>query len=326
MNSRRAPTLRCGGLGRSLLASAWLWPSVLFAQAWLPPAGEGYVLLLYQSSDVGDHLLSTSILEDVDYGSRRFDFGDIDGRTAFVTADYGLSPRWALGGSLAHVESRYRGDEPDNLAVDDGAYHGGLQDVSLGVRYLALRGPTVVTPSATVVIPTRDYETFGHVAIGKGLNELRLGLNAGRAFGLRRRQAYVEGAYSYAIVEKVEDIGLNRSNARLAFGYLPTAKLSLRVFSTWTKTHGGIDWVDDVHEEHEFQIHDQAAAAQEYDAGVGAAYVLGPELDLSLSLARTLTGENTHELTVVSIGLGYGFGRRERLAPAAAAGTASSRR
>lgn len=299
-----------------LMVSLLLLPAGVAAQAWTPPKGEGVLSLTFQSMNAGDHLLSSTVLGGVDFGSKSVDFGDVDGQVLLLDGDFGVTDRLAVSARLAYVSSRYteggRVDEGPashrHLDIDDGGWHGSFQDAGIGARYMLSAGSWVVTPSAAVVFPVRDYVTLGHAAIGRGLNELQLGLDTGRPlFKSGPPRGYFQGGYRYAFVEKVKDISLSRSNLMLELGYFVNRFLTVRGFGTWQKTHGGIDWTHDIHDIDGFHAHDQAAAANWVRVGAGVSIPVGGGVNLFASVIKTIEGENTLDGTAVSVGTSWGF-------------------
>ena len=72
-------------------------------------------------------------------------------------------------------------------------------------------GTWVLTPAVSYGFPTTAYATLGHSALGRHLNELRLGLIWGRFLSFSgARKAYLQGAYSYAFMEDTADVSLDR--------------------------------------------------------------------------------------------------------------------
>ncbi len=65
-------------------------------------------------------------------------------------------------------------------------------------------------------------------------------MSAGRLLSPLLHRAYVQGQYSYAFVQKANDIPLNHSNVDIELGYFLPHSLSVRGFGSWLGTHGGI--------------------------------------------------------------------------------------
>jgi hypothetical protein len=118
------------------------------------------------------------------------DIGTTDTHVLLFSGVVSLGERWTLYGSIPYVYKRHKGNgvhnatvdfptytPPDLRVIDDGDYHGGLQDVTIGVRYLAVDGPLPVSPFVSFGTPMSDYPTYGNAAIGKQLSELFTGVS-----------------------------------------------------------------------------------------------------------------------------------------------------
>jgi len=270
------------------------------AQVWVPSSGQMSVDLTYQYTDIGDHLFSRPLAPELSgNGTDRQDRGQIVGHTGIVGMDLGVTDRLAASVSTAFMAARYDGDMPDGT-IDDGSWNGGVQDFSLGLRYMAVRAPVVITPSIGVTLPTHSYETLGHSAIGHGLNELQVGLNLGWIGRTSLNGLYLQGSYTFAYVEKTDEgVRTNRSSVSLGTGYFLTENLVLWATGVHVLTHDGIDWVDAAEEGHADHLlaHDQLAKAKTTTAGGGLNYSIGPT-SLGLGVLTTLSGENTHDATM----------------------------
>jgi hypothetical protein len=272
------------------------------AQAWLPLEGEGQVTVTYQHSYVRDHL---------DFAGEKFDVGAIRSHTQVLSFEYGLTNKLALDADIAHVSSRYLGHvgPVPHGPVDTGSYHPTFQDARIAVRYNVYNGPVVVTPFVGLVIPTHHYETRGHSAVGRDLRELQMGVNVGRDLEGVLPRSYVHGRYSFAVVERVEEFNLNRSNADWEIGHLATRRLSLRFTGAWQRTHGGIDIPRDSDHPHFRDIHDRASRSGFIRLGGGATFSLSKSLDLHADYTSTVWGINTHAARGVSLGFSWRFSR-----------------
>lgn len=297
--------------GAVILAS--LVPIVAAAQAWAPPKGEGFLALTIQSLDARNHLFSAPVL-----GTKSLDIGSMESRALVLDGDFRISKKLAVTTSLAYVSGRYseggRIDETNpeslhlDLPIDDGQWHGSLQDARVSLRYVQPKGPWVFTPSVAVVVPLRAYDAVGHASIGRGLNEAQVGLDVGRLlFHSGRPRAYAQGGYRYAFFEKVGEISLNTSDISLEVGYLAHPRLTVRGFASHRTTHGGVDWIEVLQGHSEFHGHDQVAAAQWLRAGLGVSIPVAEGLAISTSVTRTLQGENTHDGTTISFGTTWRF-------------------
>jgi hypothetical protein len=276
------------------------------AQAWTPRKGQTSLGVIYQYLDAGDHLTSTDvIIGGVNLGDS-FDLGDITAHTGIVAVDYGLSDRWALSGGLAYVSSRYVGPFPES-ARDEGEYNGEFQDLRLNARYRATDGAVAVTPFVGIVLPTHGYDIVGHSSVGRGLTELHFGAVLG--WFQSSTGFYLQGGYTYALVESVLDLNLDRSELSFEVGYFINRSWSIRGFTGYRHTHGGIDWVeDDLSDPGIGHTHDQAAALKDLRAGLGTNVKLTWNMNFFFDYSMTVEGENTHEVNIASLGLTWTLG------------------
>ena len=165
---------------------AWTAPSPATAQAWLPPRGEAAVVLGDQLLHGGDHLTLDG--ESLDRGRMRWN-------TLICDLGYGLTDRVSVRVTVPYVHSKYTGAyphlPPGRASVDDGAWHGSLQDIRLEGRVLATTGAIAVTPFVSATFPLAGYETHAHSAAGKGVRELTAGVYAGRRLDPALPDGYV---------------------------------------------------------------------------------------------------------------------------------------
>ena len=276
------------------------------AQAWTPRKGQTSLGVVYQYLDVGDHLFSGDLIDGgINFGDS-VDFGEINAHTGIVAVDYGLSDRWALSGGVAYVTSRYVGDFPESDR-DDGDYHGDLQDFRLQARYRATDGALAVTPFVGMVLPTNNYDIIGHTSVGRGLSELQAGVNLG--WFQSSTGFYLQGGYTFALVESVLDLNLDRSEINFEVGYFFNRSWLIRGFSTYRYTHGGIDWLEaDFEAPGVAHTHDQAAALRDLRAGLGFNVKLTWSMNFFFDYSVTVEGENTHEANIATLGLTWTLG------------------
>lgn len=272
------------------------------AQAWLPLRGEGQVTTTYENIYVRDHY---------DYTGKRFDAGPIRTNTVITDLEYGITNKLTFDSEITHVTSKYEGfvGPVPHGPPDTGFYHPTFQDARVGIRYNVLSRQLVVTPFIAIVIPTHHYETRGHTAVGRDVHELHVGVNVGRDLEDIIPHSYVEGRYSYAISEKVEQLNLNRSNADWEFGYFVGPKLSLRFTGAWQHSYGGIripldNGLPDYHE-----LHDRAAKSGFVRFGGGLSVSLTRSIDLHADFGNTARGTNTHAARGLSLGISWRFSR-----------------
>jgi hypothetical protein len=264
--------------------------------------GEGQVTFTYENIYVRDHF---------DYKGKRFDAGPIRTNTVVTTLEYGLTNKLTLDTEINHVTSKYEGfvGPVPHGPPDTGFYHPTFQDLRVGVRYNVLARHLVVTPFVAVVIPTHNYETRGHTAVGRKVRELQVGVNVGRDLERLIPRAYVEARYYYSIAEHVEGLNMNRSNGDWEIGYFAKPKVSLRFTGAWQHSYDGIripldNTLPDYHD-----LHDRAAKSSYLRFGGGVSISLNRSVDLHADYGNTVRGSNTHAARGLSLGISWRFSR-----------------
>jgi hypothetical protein len=297
----------------------------LYGQAWLPPRGAGSVTVAYQHINVRDHFRGD--------GSR-VDLGRIYSRSLLFLVDYGLTDSLAVNLSVPYVRAKYVGDRyahrPDLIAVptnarflDDGAYHGFLQDIGFGVRYNIATRPVTLTPFIGANLPSHDYPFFAHAAPGRNLRQIVFGGNVGGQIESFFPRSYFHARYSYGVTERVkiegQSYGGNQSLIRTEFGHFFTPRLALKAIQTASIAHGGnnvpdaylVDGAFDVTSQ-QYYHHDQIDAVSSLELGGGIDFALSPSngIDLSGSLIHSVWGRNGHALHLgLAVGLTRSFPR-----------------
>ena len=212
-------------------AFAALCPSPLYAQSWLPDAGQGAVSVIFQDTSVKQHLFSDG---------QAIDAGHIDSHNVMLDVTYGLTGKIALGVSLPYIAARYDGSRPHpGSLLDDGLYHGTMQDFRFSVRYGLVTGGTTITPFADLIMPSHDYHYYGHAAPGRRLTELQLGAGVGHVFD-HLPALFVQGRYGFGFVEEPLGTSHNRSMLDAEIGYFVSPRLRVLALTASQYTHGGL--------------------------------------------------------------------------------------
>jgi hypothetical protein len=274
-----------------------------FCQAWVPPKGEGEMALSYQNLFTKEHFNGD--------GSRH-DYGHIRLFGMIQEFDYGVTDKLAVSLSVPYGFGKYQGQFPHKLPIDNGDYHGALQDLHIGVRYNLRARPFMFTPFLAVSFPSHHYEHFAHSAVGTDLWEIQIGMNAGRRLAPVLPNAYVQLRYSYAIVQQVLGINVNRSRVETQMGYFLNRRLSLQAIAASQITHGGLDFPDDFPSRSPtdklWPHHDQISTINFLNMGGGVTLALTNSWQVYSSLLTSVWGQNGHALrTGVSFGMSWGF-------------------
>jgi hypothetical protein len=291
------------------VACSLVAPSSALAQ-WPAPKGEAYFSLSYGNLLNRDHYL---------YDGSTFNGGHIHSNTFLAELGYSITDRLSVRTNLPYQNAKYVGAGPHMFPVDDGSYHGTFTDFRFDARYNVLnRGTIAVTPFVATILPSHHYEYFGHAVNGLDLKQFLVGT----AFGFRLEsflpKAYLVGRYSFAFVEKVQDISHNRSNMDLQLGYNLTPRLQLFALGTGEYTHGGTDLnlpvVRATWSAETFHHHVQTGRSQLWGVGGGADFQLTASVDVQAGFAKTLAGKNDHEVNhLITFGVSFGFSPRQVL-------------
>src|SRR5262245_39172674 len=209
------------------------------SQLWVHGKGWGTVSIGYKNLYTKDHL---------DELGNRLDRGRIRSNTLSMDLDYGVTRSLAVHVGLPLSMVKYTGNtphyNPSVRFIDDGTYHGGFQDFRFGARYNLVRNsPVVITPFVEGVVPSHDYVTFAHSAIGRGVRELLVGTN----IGWRGGESFLPNAFfqtriNYSFVEKVLGRSHNRTNIDMEVGYFLTPRLAVTGIASYAKHHEGLDY------------------------------------------------------------------------------------
>jgi hypothetical protein len=284
------------------------------AQAWLPRKDTGTASFTFQALHIKHH---------TDVSGLRFDRGTIDSNVFSVDVDYGLTRRWAVNATVPFSRNKYIGNfahvDPEHN-LDDGHHHSGVQDFRFGARYSLLRyTPIVVTPFVEAVVPSHDYVTFAHAALGRNLRELMIGANLGWEGESFLPNAYFQTRVSYGFVERVLGRSHNRTNIDSEFTYRVLPRLSFSALTSYAKHHGGLDWDSRLGEprdqwtaEERFH-HDELTRADAFDVGLGTSFRVSQSTSVYGSLLHTAWSRNAHPLNT---GLILGISRQFRTRPA----------
>ncbi len=293
-------------LSRSVLGLlAALSPAVAGAQAWLPDQGAFNMTLLYNNVLNKQHWLPNG--DTIDVGHTRSE-------TFALLANYGITERVMVSGSLPYVNTQYSGPPSHGgqpgFDVDDGDAHGAFTDLRVGLHFQALERPFALAPFVAYVLPISDYYTRGHASQGRDLEELILGFSAGKSLDPWIRRSYAQLRYSYGFVEQVLDVAHDRSNLNLELGTFINPRWNVSLYGAWQWTHGGIE-VPVPPSNRYFLVHDQLAADEFFNAGIGSGYALTPQLTAFAMYMYGFSGKNGHRMNQ-GLTLGFTYGYRPR--------------
>ncbi len=296
-----------------LLWSALVFPLCSPAQAWLSPQGDGTVSVLYQN-DI-DRLHTFSDGRTKDRGHVYFD-------AAVLSTDFSITDRLAVSVGLPFIEGKYvgafphllvRGDPTTAVAVDNGSFHGGFQDFRINVRYALTQHALKITPLFQAILPSNDYTSFGHGAIGFNEKEYRVGVSVGRRLNPILPKLYVQGQYAFGMSPVVAaNIAPKRSYGELQLGYLLNRHFTIQGSSSLIYSHNGIDFDYNLFPgnltEEQYLNHDRIARSSLLDASVSIAYQVNRSTNFFVSAGHSFYGTNGHlRFLVTTVGFTKAF-------------------
>ncbi|MCJ0825479.1 hypothetical protein MQC88_05820 [Luteimonas sp. 50] len=230
-----------------------------------------------------------------------------DTQSLRLSVDYLLDGGWELHAALPYISKRSLHDNgnhnplnlvlphPESQFLDDGRYHGGLQDLQLGVSRHLVRGRYRIEPHVVLTWPSHDYTFFANAAIGQHLRKLKFGADVTRQ--LADSNFYWSAGYDYEFTEKVMDIGIDKQHARLAAGYFFSPTWSGRVFATMRRSQGrDADFFSPANRDEYWYHHDQLSRHNYAIAGFGATWRINDRYALSGTVGRMVWGRTVHEL------------------------------
>jgi hypothetical protein len=302
MTLRRAQHFHALAIG---VLAIGLAPIAASAQAWVPPKGDGTVSLAVQQLNVKKHYATTTPV----------DAGHIN--TAVLLADmtYALTNKIAVDLAVPFVVTKYSGTKPHaGTNIDDGAYHNSFTDLRMSVRYNVTRNGAVITPYVGSVVPSHDYQFYGHAAFGEQLNELQVGTFIAKLFTRGVPGMFVSSRIAYGFVEKVQNISHNRSVADLEAGYFVSPSFRAFGMMSGQYTHGGIDFPINGQlglPADQRPVHDVIQRVHYVNLGGGFAYSVKDSFDIFASFSREVAGRNGHVLNRgVTLGASWSFSRK----------------
>ena len=301
-----------GLFGLFLLAAA-VFSGPAIAQGQSP--GDASIRLEYQ------YILTDRFYDDV----WTYDAWTTESHVVMLSGDYAFSERWSAYASLPYVQKKFNclvpvwcdphnpNDPywvdfvpPDKRFIDDGDYHGGLQDLSFGFVYRALEGPLTISPYIGYGFPTNDYPFFAKAAIGMNLWNLPVG--ATFSYVPYFSDWHFRGNLAYVFSEKPLDINVDFWLANLSAGYWFSQRLSVNVFLSAKWILDGLempwDFTDDPFygnypgdfDTREWWQHDRLIGHRNVNLGVGVDYFLGESSKLSGSYYTGIHAEQSSEV------------------------------
>jgi hypothetical protein len=269
------------------------------------------VTLAYQYVDNTGHRLSDGFLV------RR---GQSVTSSALLEMEYGVTDRLSASFGIPYVRAKYTGalPPPSGRPVDAcKCWHSGFQDFAFTARYRLGNDSFAFTPHVRYVLPSHDYRYQGEAVIGRNLQELLVGASAGTRLPGFLSKASVQASYSYAFVEEVEGVDINRSTLVFDVGYAPTRRLYARVGANWSNTPNGLRFGsvtgrpffppgDYTGRPQLLAQRDRLGRVKYWQVGGGLSYDVGPA-DVFASVSSYVWGRDAHDGEVYTVGATWYF-------------------
>jgi hypothetical protein len=253
-----------------------------------------------------------------------------DSHVLLLSGDYALSERWTIYAALPYVKKRFNpeapvpglpdGDPhdptadywvdfipPDRRFIDDGNYHGGLQDLSLGLMYRAVDGPAwTVSPYIGYAVPASDYPFYAKAAIGQNLWSFPVGVSV--RFVPYFSDWHFRGNLAYVFSEEPLNINVDYWLGFLSAGYWFKPNFSVDVFLSTKYLRNGLilpwDYTDDPTFSNYpadfgtelWYHHDRLLRHRILNLGVSIDYFLNEKYQLSGSYFETIWADQTNEV------------------------------
>jgi len=292
----------------SLLSALWATPA--FVQDEPFAAGEPYrhqMTFTYQYFET----------EGLGTDSQTLPSGKTYGHAVDFEFNQAFRDRWTLTLGLPLIAKRYEGTSPhtpwtivpprtDSEFLDDGDYHTDLQDLRVGIRYLAKDGPTIIEPFVMIGVPSHDYTFFAQAAVGPRLKRVEVGVDF--TYQPPFSNFFFKVAPSREFLE--ETLGYNVDHWRLdaEVGYFVNAAIDVRFFVSG-RDGKGLSAADYTRFDDElWYYHDQITRHNYLNAGAGVDWALSERNHLTGALLRMVHAQDVHVLKyAVSVSVARSF-------------------
>jgi len=303
--------------------------------------------LAQQSQEKGDASLRVEYqyigTGDFDTGLFVADYWTTDSHIVLISGDYALSERWTVYASLPYVKKRFVavpgdpfGGDPhnpndfywvnfvptDKRFIDDEDYHGGLQDLSFGVSYVAHDGPNWnVSPYIGYSFPADNYPYFAKAAIGQNLWNIPIGVSL--RYIPNFSDWHFRGNFAYVFSEEPLGHNVDWWRGYLSAGYFFKPNFSVDVFLSSKHLLDGLDINTDFSDypdpgfanyptaygNETWYNHDRLIKHDLLNMGIGFDYFLNENYQLSGSYFKTIGSDQTNQVDeAYSLALTYFFG------------------
>lgn len=266
--------------------------------------GTGSVRLEYQYVRTGDYESTVGPI----------DVGKTDAHALMLSADYAISERIRLFASIPYIQKRHKGALPHNPKVDfvnytppdlrfidDGSYHGGLQDLFFGVQYQAYESASLsISPFVSYGFPAANYPFYAHAAIGRNVWHIPVGVEIDFV------PYFSDWAFNtnlaYVFTEK--SLGIDSSHWLLSgsASYYFTPRFAPKVFVAYKHVPKGVSFPDDFPPESfdsaAWFYHDRTIRHSYTNAGIGFDLGFKEKFQFSGSVYTMIRPDETNSVDI----------------------------
>jgi hypothetical protein len=346
----REETMKTRTLIPTFLFAISLTCQCLVAQsAWTPPKGTYSVAISYQNNLDNAHSFVGGQQYLIQNGQKVYGIATIRTQAAYVDFGYAFTDKLSASFTIPYMTSKYDGTGPHLFydpvtkaianPIDNGNYHGGIQDFGFRLRYNIATRPFMITPFLQYSVPSHDYPFYSHSVIGNHVSEFQIGSFLGSFLTDR---IYLAGGYGLGFPQKILGISRIHHHMELEGGYFINEKIRTFGILHGQLTHGGIELIQDPSSYNSgpvlfegfglpvrylqtgkggyssadplFFHHLQIQKDTFLNLSVGTEYSFSSGLSAYGVLERTLTNQNLHVMKYgLTLGVAWGFnGRSQR--------------
>lgn len=245
------------------------------------------------------------------------DIGTTDTHALILSGNLPIGDSLSLFASVPYIQKRHQGNNPHNFLefsnfnppdrriVDDGDYHGGLQDLSFGARYRFLEGPVQISPFISYGVPMNDYPIYGKAAIGANLWAIPIGVQLD--FQPYFSDWSFSGNVAYVFREEPLDINVDYWLYTVSAGYYFSPRTFVSAFVFGKDTPQGVelpwDFTDDPtygdladFDTELWWQHDRVLAHSFTNIGLGVDYIINERYQFSGQAWTSLTADQVNEV------------------------------
>jgi len=271
----------------------------------VPPKGEGSISITYQNYYVIGHF---------DVAGHENRNGGTHSKAVVTEIDYAVTDTVGVSVSLPFIASKYTGGKSYFVGpfetfpgpLDDGSYHGAVQDLRVEARRMFSKSALAVTPFIGASFPTHEYETVGEAVPGRHRRELQVGAYATLRLDHVLPRAYANSRYTYAAAQRVNGFPATHSTIDLEGGYALVSRVAVRGLASWQIRHQGprppdlaADWTH----------HDRFIVASSVNLGGGTSLSLTRSAELYALWVVTVSGhDGAHRARTLAVGTTFSFG------------------